>query len=170
MINILQNIINFFYPKTCFWCEKISQNNPCKKCEIELKNFLKVKIDYKNEYKHIYLCKYNGKIRKKILDFKFGEKPYLKEGFANLIIKNEKMCLLLSKYDIIIPVPIHKKREKERGYNQSELIVKEIVKKYPEIELIKDVLIKEKNVKPQSLLNSYARKQNVIGVYSLNNK
>ena len=35
-----------------------------------------------------YVFKYEGIIRKKIIDFKFNEKPYYAVGFANLMLKN----------------------------------------------------------------------------------
>ena len=46
-----------------------------------------------------------------------------------ILLNNKKMCDILKTYDIIIPVPIHKKRMNIRGYNQSDLILKEIAKK-----------------------------------------
>ena len=44
------------------------------------------------------------------------------------MLKNKKVCRFFKNYDIIIPVPIHKNRKLERGYNQSLLIAKEISK------------------------------------------
>lgn len=165
----MKNILDFIYPQTCFWCGKITKLNPCKKCEIELNKIINFNIEYKEGFKHIYLSKYIGKMRKKILDFKFNEKPYLKTGFVNLFIKNKKMCLLLSKYDIIMEVPIHKKREKQRGYNQSQIIAKEIAKNMLNIEYENNVLIKLKNTLSQSTLDSKMRRQNVVGVYGVQN-
>ena len=85
-----------------------------------------------------------------------------------IILKNEKICGLLKKYDIIIPVPIHKKRKAQRGYNQTQLIASKI-SKYLKIKLCDDVLIKSKNTIAQSKLNKNKRKQNIKGAFKILN-
>jgi len=80
----------------------------------------------------------------------------------------EKSFENLKKYDIIIIVPISKQRKKERGYNQSYLIAKEISKIIKKI-IAKKVLYKIKNTTPQSLLNKKQREENAKGVYKAPN-
>lgn len=74
----------------------------------------------------------------------------------------------LKKYDIIIIVPISKQRKKDRGYNQSELLAKEI-SKIIKIPIATKVLYKIKNTVPQSSLNKKEREKNVKGVYKVKN-
>lgn len=78
---------------------------------------------------HIYIFCYDGIIRKLILDYKFNDKAYIYNTFIYFILKNEKICTQIKKYDIIIPVPISNKRYKERGYNQSSLFAKKLARK-----------------------------------------
>ena len=77
---------------------------------------------------HLYVFKYEGIIRKLILNYKFNEKSYLYKTFVNFLLKNEKFFKILKSYDTIIPVPVSSKRMNERGYNQSELLANDIVK------------------------------------------
>ena len=49
-------------------------------------------------------------------------KSYAKILFEDNILRSN----FIDKYDCIISVPIHKRRFKERGYNQSELIAREL--------------------------------------------
>lgn len=56
-----------------------------------------------------------------------------------------------------------------RGYNQSLLIAKEITKQ-TKLELLNNCLIKNKNIIEQSKLTKEERKQNIKGVYKLENK
>ena len=88
--------------------------------------------------------------------------------FAKIILKNEKICGLLKKYDIIIPVPIHKKRKSLRGYNQSELIAKKLSDEF-KMPMYIDVLKKQINTIPQSSLGKKARKSNAQNVYKVDN-
>ncbi len=125
----------------------------------ELQNY----FDY-----HIYFFKYEGIIRQTILKYKFRDKSYLYKTFTNFFIKNENFCGFLEKYDIIIPVPISSKRNKERGYNQSTLIARELSKKMHK-KLVINCLYKTKNIIEQSKLSKEEREKNIQGVYSLKN-
>lgn len=92
----------------------------------------------------------------------------------NFLLKNDFFFENFKSYDTIIPVPISKKRKKERGYNQSLLIAKKLVKQVNKekkiLSLCADALEKVKNIVPQSTLDKENRLQNVQGVYQLKNK
>jgi len=91
------------------------------------------------------------------------------------LLKNDFFFENFKSYDTIIPVPISPIRKKERGYNQSLLIAKELVKqihqKYSNsnIQLDLKYLYKFKNIVPQSTLNKQDRLENVKDVYQLKN-
>ena len=59
---------------------------------------------------------------------------------------------------------MHKHKKSVRGYNQSELIAKEIAKQM-ELKFEKDVLVKQRNTEVQSTLTKAQRKQNVKGAF-----
>ena len=192
---LIEKIISIIYPPKCGICGKLDENFLCKKCVIMLKNELKSQINENNNYnksnnvnldeqtgffidekineqyfiQHIYFFKYEGIIRKIILDYKFNEKSYLYKTIVNFLLKDKKIFEILKFYDIIIPVPISNKRKKERGYNQSLLIAREI-SKLTDIPYTNDCLFKIKNIIEQSKLNKEDRIQNVQGVYKLKNE
>ena len=170
---IIKYVINLIYPNVCGICDKLCDDDICKKCEIKLNNISKIKIDrYTNKYfkKHLYIFKYEGIIKERLIKYKFNERNYIYKPFVKFMLKNKKICDFLKNYDIIIPVPIHTKRRMERGYNQSALIAKEISKEIQKIDYLEDVLIKKINNKPQSTKNKSERKNNVIGAYYMKNK
>ncbi len=180
ILKIQEKISNLLYPPICGICEKISKDALCPKCNLELKKQAEVNILQKEEIEEnikkekyfeelMYIFKYEGQVRKLILDYKFNEKSYLYKTFVNFLLKNEKIFENIKKYDKIIPVPISKKRNKERGYNQSMLIADEIANK-TNLELVNNCLIKTKNIIEQSKLNKEDRQQNIQGVYSLQNE
>ena len=117
---------------------------------------------------HLYIFAYEGEIRKIILDYKFNGKSYIYETFVNFLKNNPEMCLNLEKYDIIMPVPISRKRMKTRGYNQSNLFAKKLAQQL-KVRYIENVLIKIKDNAPQSTLDQKMRGVNVKGVYKVNN-
>ena len=173
LIFLWQKII---FPQCCLICGKSAEDILCAKCIKELNQKMKVVIENKNKKefnevyfeKHCYLFKYED-IRNLILDYKFNDKSYLYQIFSKIIIKNEKICGFLKKYDIIIPVPISKKRKIQRGYNQSYLIAKEITK-YKVLKNECNCLIKQKDTIEQSKLGKNERKTNIQGAYKIINK
>lgn len=188
ILKIQEKIINLIYPQTCGICGKINHKEICPKCNIQLKKQEKMSTLTKEELKEnslekekffeelIYIFKYEGQIRELILDYKFNEKSYMYKTFVNFLLKNKKIFENIKKYDKIIPVPISKKRYKERGYNQSLLIAKEISMQISyetnnniKLELVNNCLIKTKNIIEQSKLNKEDRQHNIQGVYTLKN-
>ena len=188
IFKIQEKIINLIYPQVCGICGKINNKTICSKCNIQLKKQEKMGILTKEKLeenslemeKHfeelMYIFKYEGQIRELILDYKFNEKSYMYKTFVNFLLKNKKIFENIKKYDKIIPVPISKKRYKERGYNQSLLIAKEISMQISyetnnniKLELVNNCLIKTKNIIEQSKLNKEDRQHNIQGVYTLKN-
>ena len=118
------------------------------------------KDEYFDKYfeNHYYIFKYDNLIRNIIIDYKFGEKPYLYRSLGEFLNKNKKIYSNLYFYDIIEPVPISKKRKMKRGYNQSLLMAKELANIY-ELKLENKVIIKIKDNKMQSTLNQERKKR-----------
>ena len=169
----LCSIMDLIYPPTCGICGKLNRSLLCKKCELMLDKQAKFVVEKnkccdKNFMEHLYIFKYEGIIRKIIIDYKFNDKSYLYRTFVKFLLKNQKMFKILQTYDTIVPVPISKKRQKERGYNQSYLIAREIAK-YTDLKLENNCLFKTKNIIEQSKLNKEDRLKNIKGVYEIKN-
>lgn len=173
ILKVQEKILDLIYPKTCGICGKIDSNSLCKKCEKKLKSQLSIPIiqEVEDKYFDELMCiwRYEGQIRRLLLDYKFNEKTYVYMTFTNFLLKDEKIFENVKNYDTIIPVPISKKRQKQRGYNQSELIAKELAKK-TKLEYRNNCLIKTKNIIEQSKLNKEGREKNIHGVYRLENR
>lgn len=166
-------ILNLIYPPKCGICGKLSDEFLCKKCNIMLQNQADFTVEKnqdndKNFSELLYIFKYEGIIRRIILKYKFQDKSYLYRTFVNFLLKDKNLFEILEKYDTIIPVPISKKRQKERGYNQSYLLAKEI-SKYTNLECESRCLFKIKDIIEQSKLNKEERIRNIQGVYELKN-
>ena len=170
--NIIEFIVNLFFPNVCGICGKICDKALCRKCEINLEKFKNVEIEIiqgKNFKELISLFNYQGEVRSNILNYKFKEKSYMAKTFTKFLINDKKLFEKIKTYDTIVPVPISKERMKERGYNQSLIIAKEL-NKYLKLEIAENSLIKIKNVIEQSKLNKEERQNNIIDAYEIKNK
>lgn len=169
-MNFINSALDYFFPPICGMCGEINENYICNNCYENIKKIKKCVI---NEYNnrnfsiHLYIFKYEGIIRNKIIEYKFEDKGYLYKMFAKIILSDKKTCNFIKKYDVIIPVPISKKRKKKRGYNQSELVANELAQKLNQ-DIWTDIIIKKKDNKPQSELNKLERIKNVEDIYEIN--
>ena len=77
---MLEFVLNFLFPTKCGFCGKINKQGLCPKCNYKLKQISKCEIkkvqDFYFDYQ-IYIFKYEGEIRSKLIDFKFNDKTYL---------------------------------------------------------------------------------------------
>lgn len=169
-MNFINSALDYFFPPICEMCGEINENYICNNCYENIKKIKKCVInEYNNRNfsKHLYIFKYEGIIRNKIIEYKFEDKGYLYKMFAKIILSDKKTCNFIKKYDVIIPVPISKKRKKKRGYNQSELVANELAQKLNQ-DIWTDIIIKKKDNKPQSELNKLERIKNVEDIYEIN--
>ena len=171
-MQFINSVLNVIYPNVCGICNKICKDDICPKCFVKLneRKICKKHIFLTKSYtNYFYIFKYDDFIRKTIIQYKFGNQAYRYKCFSKFIIKDKKICGFLKNYDIIIPVPIGKIRKQIRGYNQSELIAKELAKQIKNIKLETNILYKIKNTLPQSSLNKEQRKSNLKDAYIVKN-
>lgn len=171
---MFEKLLNLVYPKRCFWCmKKINENisYTCEKCSNILKYRLNESLDvsiYDRHFERLITCfLYKDDIRKKVLEFKFSNKPFLGKIFAKSMVD-----ILIEKKitaDLIIPVPMHYTKYYERGYNQSEILAKYISKELG-IKYNTRVLKKIKKTRVQSTLNAIDRRNNVMNTYAVKRK
>ncbi|MEF9992194.1 MAG: ComF family protein [Peptostreptococcaceae bacterium] len=82
----------------------------------------------KNYYfdKAIGCIEYDDLSKKIIFGFKYNNKTFMARYIANIIkdkLENESI-----EYDYILYVPLHRKRERKRGFNQSKIIANKLAK------------------------------------------
>lgn len=103
---------------------------------------------------------YDGGVIKLIAKFKNG-KGYLREYFARLICEKIKD---FPHIDCIIYVPLTKKSQKRRGYNQTKLVAKTL-SKLAHIPVVTDAVEKVKQTSEQKGLTQKERRENVKGAF-----
>jgi len=114
--------------------------------------------------------RYRGKLKDAILLYKYRQFQVLGGDFARLIFRTlGKEENIWWKADIMTPVPLHPKRKKKRGFNQAQVIAEELAR-LKGIEFEERVLVKVKNVLPQTFLEIENRKKNVSGAFCVVDK
>ncbi len=72
----------------------------------------------------------------------------------------------LPQVDLVLPVPLHKKRLRQREFNQSALIGKHIAR-HLEVPIVINSLIRERNTMPQVGLNAKERRKNIRNAFTV---
>ena len=72
----------------------------------------------------------------------------------------------MAEYDFILPVPIHKKRLRERGFNQATLLAKGIAETEG-VPILTNALVRRRHTVAQSSLGMDARQHNIIGAFEI---
>ena len=111
---------------------------------------------------------YDDNTKSIILAFKYGDRLNLKTSFSNWIIRIGKEVLLDS--DIIVPVPLHRRRLWQRRYNQSAILSAEIAKNFSDIEHIPQLLKRTRQTTPQKGLSKKERHLNIAGSIAVKEK
>jgi len=109
---------------------------------------------------------YNETSRKIVMDLKYRSKKFLVPFMATeMLLKLEDFGAMP---DIIIPVPISSKRQKDRGFNQSELIAEEMASiTSGKLEVNNKIIEKIKDSVPQASLSGAERLKNLDGAFKL---
>lgn len=177
-MKILNTILDIVFPNYCIIC---SEKGPtlCINClsraqpsEKEVDPYIYPIYDYRDTI-----------IKKSIWNLKYKNKRDLSKIFAEILYSRilEELADLEMlenfKDPILIPIPLSKKRLRERGYNQSLLIALELEKinkhknQKMSYRLLKNVLIKNKETIHQAhVKNKKERLENLIGSFSVINK
>ncbi len=88
------------------------------------------------------------------------------EGFLGSL---DSDCLRQGHIDYIVPVPLHFSKKLKRGFNQSEILAKEI-SDMSHIEYYPKLLAKARKTQAQSNLHRDERQNNLIGAFTVINK
>ncbi len=117
--------------------------------------------------RHRSYGRYAGVLKDLILLYKF-------QGYSVLagILAERAFAALRKDEDLwwgaqaLVPVPLHPKRERERGFNQSALLTRELARRCG-VPSLEKALIRTRNAPPQSTLEAADRARNVRGIFDV---
>lgn len=193
MQDSFSKLVNFIIPQTCYcgelvssdntslchdcWVklDYISQKSSCSKCgypmdvesfSLDSSNLICPACIKKspNFHRCFSIFKYNDFASDLISSFKYFDKTNLSEFFSRAIIQLIKRENI--DFDLIISVPISKKRLLQRKFNQSSLLVNKIAKSLT-YKYSHNVIKRTKHIPPQVSLSREKRLKNVRGAFEI---
>ncbi len=182
--------LDFLFPKYCVSCRKIgsyvcadcfahlsfSQKTMCFLCGKYAIDGLTHPMCDKNSLDGCFIAlEYTAVAKKLIYVSKY--KPYvhavsevMSELFYEGLIQKEALMRLLATENnrILMPIPLHAKKQRSRGYNHAAILGKEVVKKLHMTFV--DTLIRVKETRVQFGLTKEERKKNMKDVFAIKNE
>ncbi len=148
-----------FEPPFCEQCgkkfdHKYNKNHLCEVCLITSGNIGKVRAG----------ARYLGIVKESIKLFKYKKKLALAKPLGKIIFSGFTEYFDSSDVDMIIPVPLHASKLRQRGFNQVFLAIKDNFSK-DKIDL--SVLKRVKKTEPQTLFSGEKRKENVKNAFKV---
>jgi len=114
------------------------------------------------------LSPYDGVMRQAILQLKYENVRALASPLAQLMWKYQQSQPLSA--DVLMPVPLHPRRLRSRGYNQSALLAKELGR-LASLPVVEDSLVRRRNTSPQARTASVEdRRRNVAGAFACSDR
>lgn len=182
IISLMSLILDLLFPKYCVGCKKIG-SYLCPNCEekLELISVQNCPVCGHKSLTGIThpSCKNKNSLdgATSIFNYKFPIKEaihqikyrFVKDQiqlFTSLVLKYLPQSF--PNFDLIIPIPLHPKKLKERGFNQSEEIAK-ILSQNLTIPFLANTLVRTKYTKPQFNLKSQERLENIKNAFAVKN-
>lgn len=174
-------IIDLFFPKVCAGCHTILITNEtvlCTNCRHEMP-LTQYYLDPKNEAVKKFYGKINiehasallyfnkkGIVQELIHNLKYKGHEEIGTVLGNWYVEDLKELVLETPFDVVIPVPLHPKKFRERGYNQVTTFGKTLAKGL-NITYNDAVLYRKKYSKTQSKKNLLGRSDNIENIFDV---
>lgn len=173
-MSVFDTVLNFIFPPTCPACKESVENRGdwCQDCLMEHINFQCLTGDKILEQLVIGGCyamaKYSGPAGELIRNLKYKKKMESEAGihtFLNKALERPSVKKVILRCDVAVPIPLHEEKKKKRGFNQVELIFRDVLLKQGIA--WSDCLLRMANTKPQFGLKAEERKENLKSAFSI---
>ena len=180
---MLKLLTDLFFPNICPGCANILMDNElviCVACRHhlplthyhfkapeEMKNTLIIRDTFKGATALFYFHK-KGKVQQILKHLKYKNQQKIGTVLGQWLGAELKQCSAFMAVDLVIPVPVHSKRLKKRGYNQVSAFAKEIAKSLG-ADYIENVLTKVVHNETQVFQSKKERWRSVQHSFKLTN-
>ena len=180
MENLLTNIFDFFLPRICPSCKtKLSASEECicSNCleNIRIAGNELLKVEYQRDFKpkgfisdftSAFVFEKDKELQTLVHELKYNKRFLNGVFLGKQIAKLRKDIITGWDIDLIIPIPLHKLKLAERGYNQAYYISKGLSEEL-NIQLKNKIIKRKKFTQSQTKLTRKEREDNLTGAFKL---
>ncbi len=122
--------------------------------------------DYRRARSAIY---FSGPGRSLVLTYKYSANPYLSVAALRLLLAAGERWYDWDDYELVLPVPLHPRKIRERGFDQSAILVAGL-SRATGIPRARNCLIRIRYTPSQTRLNREARRENIRGAFRVSGR
>lgn len=185
---IYHRVTTWLWPEVCPLCKSASRIGICGTCREKTaalivrqprcmqcgKPVRQMEQEYCHDCMHTHhkydrgvsLWLHTAPVSTSIYQFKYQNQRRYGILFAREMVNAYAKTIRRWAPDLIIPIPIHKKRRRQRGYNQAQILAKE-VGRLLQIPVDSDSLVRCIPTNPQKTLGHRERRENLRGAFAL---
>ena len=108
----------------------------------------------------------HSELARLIYDLKYHDRPDIGEDMGRLMANEMQLAHYFDGIDVLLPVPLSRKRLRQRGYNQSEMLAIG-VSDITHLPIVTNALRRKHFVKSQTRLSRHERQENVEDMFEL---
>ena len=163
----------WLYPAHCALCDRLLGRNEEGVCGYCREHMQTARYPFPGGFAPF---PYKGIYRDAVRRFKYSGRPEYAAFFAEAIWKaytGDGLCASPRgtmrqawRPDVLIPVPIHRNRFRERGYNQAEELARELSLRI-QVPCMPGLIIRKKDTLPQNGLDPDRRKENIRNAFAV---
>jgi ComF family protein len=112
---------------------------------------------------------YEGPLRAAVHELKYHGRRRVAGRLAEAIVAEGGSRAVLSAGAVLVPVPLHPRRRRERGFNQAELLAGEVARCL-DLELAPAALVRRADTQTQTGLSAAQRRKNVAGAFAVRHR
>jgi ComF family protein len=105
-------------------------------------------------------------VREALHALKFGGKRAMAVPLGDLLAEAGATLLPAGPADLLVPVPLHPRRQRERGFNQAALLAERVGRVWGR-PVMASALVRTMATPPQTELSGEARRRNVRGAFAV---
>lgn len=128
----------------------------CQDCERKMHGFVR----------GVAAFSYSKAMKKSMYGFKYNNRREYGKYYAGVIWDEFGDIIRSWNADALIPVPLHKSRQRKRGYNQAQVLAKELERMLG-VKTDDKILVRIKNTKPQKELTYKERNSNIESAFQI---
>jgi ComF family protein len=164
-VTIWQPLLDFFLKPNCPLCDRPTPTTLCIYCDRQLQSE-QISDPLQNTTPFILAGgNYSGTLKRAITQCKYHNHPQLGYYLGELLAKTWLANPPYNSQIIAIPIPLHPDKQRQRGFNQAELIAKGFCR-HTGIKLNQS-LLRVKSTEAQFQLNPTDRQQNLSDAFAL---
>jgi ComF family protein len=179
---MIQSVINLFFPKACAGCNSfllkdeivictscrheipLTNHHLSKNNEIFSKFYGRIPLEFASSLMYFHK---KGIVQEMIHKLKYKGHQEIGEAIGYWYAEELKNIEELKNVDFIIPIPLHKKRLKERGYNQVTTFGEALSKSWT-ISFTETILVRTIYSKTQTTKSILGRSEVVANIFGIN--